>query len=111
MTSDGTTSNWAELPPASPSTEYQNDCYRTQDSKKTGLRWTVALIHKLMATAWDMWEHRNAVLHGATEDYHTKRETAKADREITKEFLKGKKDILRRHKHLFRSKRRVTHTV
>ena len=88
-------------------TEYQNDYYRKQDSKKTGLRWTVALIHKLMATAWDMWEHRNAILHGTTNDYHTKRETAKADRTITKEFLKGKKDILRRHKHLFRSKRRV----
>ena len=88
-------------------TDYQNDHYRKLDSKKSGLRWTVALIHKLMATAWDMWEHRNAVLHGATADYHTKRETAKADTEITKEFLKGKHEILRRHKHLFRSKRRI----
>ena len=88
-------------------TDYQDAHYSKQDSKKTGLRWTVAIIHKLMATAWDMWEHRNAVLHGTSDDYHTKRETAKADRAITKEFLKGKQNLLRKHKHLFQSKRRV----
>ena len=88
-------------------TAYQQDYYRRQGSQKTGLRWTVALIHKLMATAWDMWEHRNSILHGASDDYHTRRETAKADREISKEFLKGKQDLLRRHKHLLRSKRQV----
>ena len=88
-------------------TEHQEGYYQRMDSKKTGLRWTVAIIHKMMATAWDMWDHRNAFLHGTSDDYHTRRETAKVDRLITKQFLKGKQKILRRHKHLFRSKRRV----
>jgi hypothetical protein len=28
-----------------------------------GKRWTVALIKKLWDIAWDLWEHRNGVLH------------------------------------------------
>ena len=88
-------------------TTCQQDFYRRKGHQKTGLRWTVALIHKLMANAWDMWEHRNAILHGASDDYHTRRETAKVDREISKEFIKGSNNLLRKHKHLFRSKRRV----
>ena len=88
-------------------TAYQQDYYRRQGQHRTGLRWTVALIHKLMATAWDMWEHRNSVLHGTSEDYHTRRETAKVDREISREFIEGSHNLTRRHKHLMRSKRKV----
>ena len=90
-------------------TDYQDDYYRRWGYQRTGLRWTVALINKLHSTAWDMWEHRNAILHGPTEDYHTKLETAKADAAIKKEFKKGKTGILRRHKGLFKSRRQTLH--
>jgi hypothetical protein len=30
---------------------------------RTGKRWTVALITKLWDIAWDLWEHRNGILH------------------------------------------------
>ena len=88
-------------------TDYQHDYYRRHGYKRTGFRWTVALINKLMATAWDMWEHRNSVLHGISEDYHTRRETNKADNDIKKEFRKGSDKVLRRHKRLFRSRRQT----
>ena len=41
----------------------QQRYYEYIRSKKTGLRWTSALIRKLWQIAWDMWEHRNGILH------------------------------------------------
>jgi Reverse transcriptase (RNA-dependent DNA polymerase) len=32
-------------------------------SKKSSLRWTIAVIKKLWDIAWDLWEHRNGVEH------------------------------------------------
>jgi hypothetical protein len=32
-------------------------------SRRSGLRWLTALIQKLWFIAWDMWDHRNKVLH------------------------------------------------
>ena len=32
-------------------------------SRKTGRRWLSSLIRKLWQVAWDMWEHRNSILH------------------------------------------------
>jgi hypothetical protein len=41
----------------------QQQYYEFLCSRITGLRWLSALIHKLWQVAWDMWEHRNGVLH------------------------------------------------
>ena len=32
-------------------------------SRKTGRRWLSSVIRKLWQVAWDMWEHRNSILH------------------------------------------------
>jgi hypothetical protein len=37
--------------------------YTTTKSTKSGRRWATALIQKMWDTAWDLWEHRNEVLH------------------------------------------------
>jgi hypothetical protein len=40
------------------------DAYlRSLLKKRTGLRWTQALINKLWDTAWDMWQFRNGIKH------------------------------------------------
>jgi hypothetical protein len=47
-------------------TEWQNAQSRyfcESGSPQRGLRWTVALILKLWQVAWNMWEHRNSILH------------------------------------------------
>ena len=89
--------------------KHQQEHYnRTEgESGKTGLRWTVAIINKLKATAWDMWEHRNSVLHGNTMDYHTQRRMRQVDRDIKQQFANGKSELLPRHKHLMQSRRKV----
>jgi hypothetical protein len=33
------------------------------NSRRSGLRWLIALIQKLWDIAWDMWDNRNKVLH------------------------------------------------
>ncbi|MFN9979508.1 MAG: hypothetical protein ACK53Y_06325, partial [bacterium] len=32
-------------------------------SRRTGKRWVIELIKKLWHIAWDLWEHRNGILH------------------------------------------------
>jgi hypothetical protein len=44
-------------------TEVQEAYYRSLGSRRTGLRWTVAIINKLWDIAWDLWEQRNSILH------------------------------------------------
>jgi Reverse transcriptase (RNA-dependent DNA polymerase) len=37
--------------------------YKSIGSRKSGLRWTVALLKKLWNIAWDLWSHRNGLEH------------------------------------------------
>jgi hypothetical protein len=43
--------------------------YTTIRERKTGKRWVSALIRKLWEIAWDLWEHRNGILHDKTQGY------------------------------------------
>jgi len=44
-------------------TEQQNRYYKIIRSHRTGRCWTIAILQKLWNIAWDMWEHRNSILH------------------------------------------------
>ena len=44
-------------------TDWQANHFKHNKSHRSGHRWTVAIIKKLQEVAWDMWEHRNRVLH------------------------------------------------
>ncbi len=41
----------------------QQDYYDLLQSRRSGLRWLSSLIKKLCQVAWDLWEHRNGILH------------------------------------------------
>jgi hypothetical protein len=43
--------------------EQQHRYYMAIKSHRTGRRWTIAILQKLWNIAWDMWEHRNGILH------------------------------------------------
>ena len=60
-----------------------------------------------MGVAWDMWDHRNSVLHNDTENFHHKRLVKAADRQIRREFKIGKLKLLMKHRHLLRNKLRL----
>ena len=40
--------------------------YVSISSRRSSLRWTSAIIHHLLLTAWDLWQFRNNRLHGET---------------------------------------------
>jgi len=85
----------------------QHAHYLANKSKKTGRRWAVALIKKLTEVSWDMWQHRNSILHNTSDNFHTKMLEEEVDRAIAREFRKGNRNVLRRDKQLFKGKRRL----
>jgi|NOAtaT_6_FD_contig_81_301931_length_1652_multi_2_in_0_out_0_3 hypothetical protein len=41
----------------------QSSHYALIGSRKSGRRWLIQVIKKLWLVSWDMWEHRNGILH------------------------------------------------
>jgi hypothetical protein len=77
--------------------EVQHRYYEFLDSRRTGLRWLTALIQKLWDVAWDMWDHRNRVLHD--QEHSVARDLQ--IQQITDEFATGSVGLAREAKLLF----------
>ena len=75
----------------------QQRYYETLNSRKTGRRWVTLLIRKLWDVSWDMWEHRNGILHKA--DNTVKHQAT--DQELRRLYALGKATVLRQDRHLF----------
>jgi hypothetical protein len=67
----------------------------------------VELIKKLMDVSWDMWEHRNAVLHASPERHHKADELEEANAAIEKEWVRGSAGLLTQDLFLFRHRESV----
>jgi hypothetical protein len=67
-------------------------------SARSPKRWIVALIQKLWEIAWDMWEHRNGILHDKDQSIIL---TALND-DIRDEFRRGYKGLPKETQSLFR---------
>ena len=63
----------------------QQAYYKTIGSWQTGRRWLVRIILKLWLTAWDLWEHRNGIIHHKS----SKLRDEKLDADIIREFSLG----------------------
>jgi hypothetical protein len=66
-------------------------------SRKSGRRWTIALIQKLWDVAWDLWEHRIGIVH-AKEILHG---MATTDASIRAQFSRGPNGLPPRLHQLF----------
>jgi hypothetical protein len=64
----------------------QQAYYSLIRSRRTGKRWVVSLIQKLWDIAWDLWEHRNGILHEKT-NLVSDAELHTIDRNIRNSFL------------------------
>ena len=53
--------------PAKGWADEQQQWYDWKKSRRTGKRWTTALVKKLAETVWAMWDHRNTVKETNTE--------------------------------------------
>ena len=85
---------------ASSWTETQQKYYEWIACRKSGRRWTVALIKKLYDIAWDMWEHRNHILH-AKENEEVLHNMTLVDSEITFLWRQGYGNLPAREHYLF----------
>jgi hypothetical protein len=56
--------------------------------KRTGLRWTQALISKLWEVSWDMWQHRNHIKHN-TITPQLKRDIDKVLEHLAQQKIRG----------------------
>ena len=74
MAKGWTTEEWAII---------QQEYYKLICSRKTGKRWLVEIIKKLWLIAWDMWEHRNSILHN-TENVHSQTQEAQLNKKMCK---------------------------
>lgn len=57
-------------------------------SKKSGRRWTTALIQKLWDIAWDLWEYRNGIVH-SKENAEILHNMAETDGSIRTQYHRG----------------------
>ena len=85
----------------------QEHRYQSKRIRKSGHRWAVVLNKKFRTILWNMWEHRNSILHGTTDNFHAKMVTAAVDKDIAQDFRNGKLKILKGDKYLFKSKKQL----
>jgi len=78
--------------------EVQHRFYLWMGIRKTGERWVVALIHKVWEVAWDLWDHRNRVLH----DSDTSLIKQQREQEIMAQFEAGAHSVTAEARVLFR---------
>jgi hypothetical protein len=82
-------------------TEVQEAYYRSLGSRRTGLRWTVAIINKLWDIAWDLWEQRNGILHD--KEYQEQLQNLPGiNNEVRYQYQKGGATLPRRLWFLFK---------
>jgi hypothetical protein len=66
--------------------ETQQAYYNLVRSRRTGRRWTISLIKKLWDVAWDLWDHRNGILHH-TENPLAAEEMHRVDQSLRTSFM------------------------
>jgi len=97
---DQTTAGWQLLLEGNPVhawEEVQQHYFTWIKSRQTGKRWTVELIKKLWEVVWDLWEHRNSIVH----DNKTGVKEARTRQEIQQEFATGAHSLPQQAKSLF----------
>ena len=85
--------------------EFQQRHYLANNNQRSGFRWTVELIKKLMDVAWDMWDHRNGILHKDTDGHRHAEQVMAANVSIHQEMETGAQGLLPDDKFLFQHKK------
>jgi hypothetical protein len=68
--------------------------YIDKDSKMTGQTWSTAFLVELWNLPWEMWEHRNGILHGATNTPQQQRSVEELLLEVNAELEQGPDTLL-----------------
>jgi len=63
--------------------------------------WSKSIILKLYDVAYEMWMHRNNIVHEKYEDHLNKKASEQLLQDISAEYRKGSNRVLQQHKYLF----------
>jgi hypothetical protein len=63
--------------------------------RTTGKRWLIALTVKLLNISWDMWDHRNRILHASTHPWNLLK-VHELDLKIDDEYRQGYQNLQRK---------------
>ena len=80
--------------------EVQHRYLVRREKRRTGKRCLSSIIQKFWGVAWDLWDHRNSILH----DTDTNLASQQQCREIEDEFRRGESTVTREATRLFRPK-------
>ena len=83
--------------------KHQDAYYSSTGSLRTSLRWATAVIHKLLLTAWDLWDYRNGRLHGHAGPRELARHQS-FNSDIASEFALGSASLVAGSRHLIDSR-------
>ncbi len=72
--------------------EEQAQYWKAFKSRRSSRRWTIALLTRLMMTAWDMWNHRNKALHEQEENRSEILEAA-VNQQIREVYEQGRQQL------------------
>jgi hypothetical protein len=75
--------------------EAQQQHFKSLNSRRSGKRWLAALITKLWQVAWDMWEHRNGILHNQQQGQLAQTLRRQIELEYSKGFQQLPSDLRR----------------
>ena len=78
--------------------EVQQRYLEWRKKRRTGKRWLLAVIQKMWDVAWDLWDHRNGILHNKEVNIAEQQQ----DREVEAEFSLGPSTVTREAQRLFR---------
>jgi Fe-S cluster biosynthesis and repair protein YggX len=80
--------------------EIQAQYFREIGKQNSGLRWTSALIQKILQVAWDQWEHRNVILHNS-KNLVTQTESVMIASRVQMELETGIQGLLQSNRYRF----------
>jgi hypothetical protein len=92
---------WRNLLEGIPSQQWQETqrvYFSRIGSARSPKRWTIAMIKKMWDVAWNMWEHRNGILHDKEQSIILQH----LNTNIREEFKKGMSGLPKEAKALFR---------
>ena len=79
----------------------QNKHYKKKNSCRSGFRWTKVIIKKLFDVSWDMWGHRNGILHSSPDRHFRANDLGEANQDVDTEWNRGKAGLLTQDHFLF----------
>ena len=63
--------------------------------------WLKQVIHHIYNFSFQMWDHRNKIVHEKTEEYLNYQESKKLEKQVIQTYLDGNNKVLSKHKYMF----------